>query len=79
MICNTKTAQKNGSQKLADISLTKNKSNQLWSELSEDSEATVIGGLHKVDFASDFAVTMMTSVEVVPDPVFNVQGVDKRK
>ncbi|MEG5062606.1 hypothetical protein QUB33_03170 [Microcoleus sp. B3-A4] len=44
MIAKDRVIQKNDSQKLADISLNKDKSNQLWSELSETSEAAVSGG-----------------------------------
>jgi hypothetical protein len=44
MIAQDRVIQKNDSQKLADISLNKDKSNQLWSELSETSEAAVSGG-----------------------------------
>ena len=44
MIFNTKANQKNDSQKLADISLNKDKSNELWSELDESSQAAVSGG-----------------------------------
>ncbi|MBD1811975.1 hypothetical protein NDA07_06935 [Microcoleus vaginatus DQ-U2] len=44
MIFRNKPTQKNDSQMLTDISLKKDKSNQLWSELSETSEAAVSGG-----------------------------------
>ena len=50
MIFNTKATQKNACQKLDDISLNKDMSNQLWSELSETSEAAVSGGSPAVIF-----------------------------
>ncbi|MBD1811969.1 hypothetical protein NDA07_06965 [Microcoleus vaginatus DQ-U2] len=51
MIFNAKATQKNNSQKLADISLNKDKSNQLWNELDETSQAAVSGGLVQTFFA----------------------------
>ncbi|MBD1811971.1 hypothetical protein NDA07_06955 [Microcoleus vaginatus DQ-U2] len=44
MIAKDRVIQKNDSQKLADISLNNDKSNELWCELSETSEAAVSGG-----------------------------------
>ncbi|MEG5062601.1 hypothetical protein QUB33_03145 [Microcoleus sp. B3-A4] len=45
MIFRNRPTPKNGSQKLADIFLTNNKSNELWSELDETSQAAVSGGV----------------------------------
>jgi hypothetical protein len=45
MIFNTKPTQKNACQKLTDISLNKDKSNELWSELDETSQAALSGGI----------------------------------
>ncbi|MEG5042818.1 hypothetical protein QUB14_28275 [Microcoleus sp. B3-D2] len=44
MIFKDIATQKNDSQKLADISLTKGNSNALWHELDETSQAAVSGG-----------------------------------
>ena len=44
MIFKDIATQKNDSQKLADISLTKGKPNALWHELDETSQAAVSGG-----------------------------------
>ncbi|MBD1811970.1 hypothetical protein NDA07_06960 [Microcoleus vaginatus DQ-U2] len=44
MIFNTQPIQKNASQKLRDISLVKGKSNELWGELDESSQAAISGG-----------------------------------
>jgi hypothetical protein len=44
MIFNTKVTQKNVCQKLTNISLVKNNSKELWSELDETSLAAVNGG-----------------------------------
>jgi len=48
MIFKDIATQKNDSQKLADISLNKDKSNQLWCELSETYEAAVSGGSGRI-------------------------------
>jgi hypothetical protein len=48
MIFNTKATQKDASQKLTDFSVGNNKSNELWHELNETSEAAVSGGLSTI-------------------------------
>jgi len=53
MIFKDRVIQKKDSQKLADISLNKDKSNELWCELSETSEAAVSGGFIRSPFVYD--------------------------
>jgi hypothetical protein len=69
MIFNTKATQKDASQKLTDFSVGNNKSNELWHELNETSEAAVSGG------SSTILLPVKNSETIIYSKFINNKGV----